>query len=76
MDNHRAILTAIGDYKAIAKRLGVHPTSVIRWRSEGIPPEYWPALCRMARALHVPGVTIALIETTSPRWNRLTSSVS
>ena len=38
--DHKAILNAIADYKVIAARLGVHPSSVSRWKRDGIPPEY------------------------------------
>lgn len=66
--DHRAILNAIGDYKDIAAKLGLHPSNVSRWKSDGIPPEHWPSISRMARARHLRGITLELIETTSPTY--------
>lgn len=66
--DHRGILNAIGDYKDIAARLGVTPSRVSHWKSLGIPPRHWIAVARMARARHLRGITLDLIETTSPLW--------
>jgi DNA-binding transcriptional regulator YdaS (Cro superfamily) len=66
--DHKAILNAIADYKVIAARLGVHPSSVSRWKRDGIPPEYWPAISRMARAKHLRGITLELIQAGSPTY--------
>ena len=65
MDDHRAILAALGDYKIIAERLGVSPTNVSRWKSDGIPPIHWISIVRMARAKHV-RISVDLIERTAP----------
>lgn len=66
--DHRAILNAIAHYTVIAQRLGVHPSSVCRWQSQGIPPEHWPAIVRMARAKHLRGITLELLEAGSPTF--------
>jgi hypothetical protein len=64
--DHRAILNAIGHYTEIARQLGVHPTSVCRWQTDGIPPVHWAGILRMARSRRVKGITLDLIESTSP----------
>ena len=66
--DHRDILNAIAHYKAVAERMGVHPSTACRWKAEGIPPEYWPRIVRMARAYGARWVTIDLLESTSPTW--------
>lgn len=68
--DHKAILNAIADYKIIAARLGVAASSVSRWKSEGIPVAYWIPISRMARAKHLRGITLDLIELTSPARGR------
>ena len=69
--DHRAILNSLGYYKDIAARLGVHHSTVSRWKSEGIAPEYWPAIFRMARAQRIRGITLEAIEEGSPTWGML-----
>jgi hypothetical protein len=65
---HKDILAALGYYREVAARMGVHHSTVSRWKTEGIPPEYWPRVVRMARARKVRGITLEVIEAGSPVW--------
>jgi hypothetical protein len=63
---HRDVIAALGGYRLVAKRLGVHFTSTCRWQSSGIPPKAWVAVVRLARARHLKGITCETLSDTSP----------
>jgi transcriptional regulator with XRE-family HTH domain len=69
--DHRVILDSLGYYRDIAARLGVSHSTVSRWKAEGIAPEYWPAIYRMARAQRRFEITLEAIEEGSPSWGTL-----
>lgn len=50
--SHRTVVELLGDMTALAKALRISPAnSVASWKKpdRGIPPLYWPAICRLAR---------------------------
>lgn len=67
--DHKCILERIGHYTVIARKLGVHPSTVSRWKSEGIPRDRWEAVRRLARNRHLPGITVKAIRATAPARN-------
>jgi hypothetical protein len=62
---HRAILDKLGSNPAVGGALGLHDSTVCRWKSRGIPPAYWPALTRLAKLRRIP-LTIEDLEAASP----------
>jgi hypothetical protein len=65
--DHKTILNELGDNHTLARLLGVHPSSVSRWKADGIPIEHWPRLLRIAQARGV-WLTLDLLEAGSRTW--------
>lgn len=51
VEDHAALINALGGNSVVAKTLGCKPVTVGAWkRARRIPPEYWPAIIEMAQA--------------------------
>jgi hypothetical protein len=46
---HRTLLNQLGSDEVLAAKLGVHFTTIWRWRNAGIPPHRWLEVVRLAR---------------------------
>lgn len=60
------IVAALGGTSAVAEALGLVPSAVSQWKRAGIPPARWVALESLARALAVPGITVASLSALAP----------
>jgi hypothetical protein len=47
--DHRTLLELLGTDDELAARFGLHPVSIWRWRTGGIPPEHWVAVADLAK---------------------------
>jgi hypothetical protein len=65
--HHKTILVELGDNRTLGELLGVHPSRVSRWKSDGIPAEHWPRLIRIAQARRV-WLTLDMLEQGSPTY--------
>ncbi|HYM25280.1 MAG TPA: hypothetical protein VEU08_18815 [Vicinamibacterales bacterium] len=65
--DHKTILVDLGDNQTLATLLGVHQSTVSRWKSEGIPAEHWPRLLRIAHARRI-WLTLDMLEAGSPTY--------
>ena len=45
--DHAELIERLGGYRALADKLGRHPTTVFKWQSTGIPADLWPAVLRL-----------------------------
>ena len=50
---HGQIIDQLGGYRALATRLGRHPSSAFRWRALGIPPKLWLEVVEVANVMGV-----------------------
>lgn len=64
---HDRLIDRLGGYRALAERLGRHPSTVFRWQTTGIPAELWPAIVRLAREEGV-RVSVQALMRTSPLY--------
>lgn len=46
---HDQIIEHLGGFRHVAGKLGLDPTTVWRWKGNGIPPERWPAVLHLAK---------------------------
>jgi hypothetical protein len=65
--DHKTILVDLGDNQTLGELLGVHMSTVSRWKSEGIPTEHWPRLIQIAQARRV-WLTLDMLEHGSPTY--------
>lgn len=66
--DHGALIEQLGGMNGVAKALGVtKPNTIAHWKKpgRGIPPIYWPAIERLARA-HGLDISCADLEAGSP----------
>ena len=62
---HARLIEHLGGFRLVATKLGLDPTTVWRWQSNGIPPERWPAVLRLAKRVGLV-VTVDQLLRTSP----------
>jgi len=46
---HGRIIDQLGGWWEVANSLSLNPSTVWRWKSNGIPPGRWPAIITLAR---------------------------
>ena len=71
---HRTLIAKLGGPGKVAGLLGLSPNTPCKWRTRGIPPEYWLALARAAREQGIK-ITAEDIERNSPLQRRLRPQV-
>lgn len=64
---HDALLRRLGGNEYVAGKLGVHFTSVSRWKRYGIPPLYWHQVVKLAKARRIK-VSVEQLARASPVW--------
>ena len=62
---HARLIEHLGGFRLVATKLGLDPTTVWRWQGNGIPPERWPAVLRLAKRVGLV-VTVDQLLRTSP----------
>ena len=67
--DHATIIERLGGYQYVAEHVERDPTTVCRWQSNGIPPEHWPAILRLARRQRL-RLKLEQIERASPLWGK------
>jgi hypothetical protein len=55
---HDRIIDLFGGNSVLGKLVGRSDSAISRWRDNGIPPNHWPMLTRLARKLEIEDVTI------------------
>ena len=48
---HARLIEHLGGFRLVATKLGLDPTTVWRWQGNGIPPERWPDVLRLAKKI-------------------------
>lgn len=54
---HDKLIEQLGGYRQLAEKLGRHPSTVFKWRANGIPRDLWPDVLKLARRRRVAGVS-------------------
>jgi len=63
---HDRIIDLLGGNTTLGRLVGRSDSAISRWRINGIPPNYWPELARLARKLKVEDITIESLAAGHP----------
>jgi hypothetical protein len=63
---HDQIIDYLGGWRVVARKLNVAPTTVWRWKDNGIPAERWPAVMALAKKAGVALTLEQLMRTYPP----------
>lgn len=66
MEDHAAIIAALGGPVGLAEKLGRHHSRGTRWKRDGIPVVLWFDVAALAMREGLPQITVDLLRATSP----------
>jgi hypothetical protein len=67
---HDRIIDAFGGNTALSLLTGRSDSAISRWRSNGIPPAFWPLILDLAAAQGLNDITIDELRAGLPRESR------